>query len=340
MKILVTGVNGFIGTHFLEKALSSTDWQIQGFDIAEDNLAPFKGNPRFSFYRGDIFKENEWLESQVKEADTVLPLAGIAKPAYYLQKPVWTFELDFEQNLKMVRLCAKHKARIIFPSTSEAYGMSADNILKEDESPLITGPIVKMRWIYSCSKQMMDRMIVAYGQEEGLDFSIFRPFNWVGPRLDTFNDAKERKARSVTQMMYDILYRGEVSLVDGGEQRRSFTWVGDGIDALMEIIKNKDGKAKGEIFNIGNPANNYSIKELAEMLIEVMKEFPQYRDRAEKAKLKIIPASTYYGKTYDDMQNRLPSIEKMEKLLGWKPKADMMELLRKTVSWYAEREAN
>ena len=83
-----------------------------------------------------------------------------------------------------------------------------------------------------------------------------------------------------------------------------------------------------------------SLKELAEMLIEVMKEFPQYRDRAEKAKLKIIPASTYYGKTYDDMQNRLPSIEKMEKLLGWKPKADMMELLRKTVSWYAEREAN
>ena len=119
MKILVTGVNGFIGTHFLEKALSSTDWQIQGFDIAEDNLAPFKGNPRFSFYRGDIFKENEWLESQVKEADTVLPLAGIAKPAYYLQKPVWTFELDFEQNLKMVRLCAKHKARIIFPARGE-----------------------------------------------------------------------------------------------------------------------------------------------------------------------------------------------------------------------------
>ncbi len=339
MKIFVTGVNGFIGTHFLEHVLAKTDWKIQGFDIADNNLTPFLDCENFSFSKGDIFTENEWLEEQVKEADVVLPLAGIAKPAYYLQKPVWTFELDFEQNLKMVRLCAKNTTRIIFPSTSEVYGMSEDGVLKEDESPLITGPIVKMRWIYSCSKQMMDRMIFAYGQEEGLEFSIFRPFNWVGPRLDTFKDAEERKARSVTQMIYDILHRGKISLVDGGEQRRSFTWVGDGIDALVEIIKNKDGKANGQIFNIGNPHNNYSVKELAEMLIEVMQEFPQYGEKAKDTVLDIIPASDYYGKTYDDMRNRVPSIEKMENLLGWKPKADMKELLRKTVEWYAQREA-
>jgi len=322
----------------MEGILATTDWQVQGFDIASDNLKPFENNPNFNFYKGDMFKESEWLEQQVKKADVVVPLAGIAKPAYYLEKPVWTFEVDFEQNLKIVRLCAKHKTRIIFPSTSEAYGMSGDEVLKEDESPLITGPIVKMRWIYSCSKQMMDRMIFAYGQEEGLDFSIFRPFNWVGPRLDTFKDAEERKARSVTQMIYDILHRGKISLVNGGEQRRSFTWIGDGIEGLMDIISNKNGKAKSEIFNIGNPKNNYSIKELAEMLIEEMKTFPAYRAKAEVAELDIVQADKYYGKTYDDLQNRIPSVEKMDKLLGWKPKTDMNELIHKTVQWYAEQE--
>lgn len=338
MKILLTGVNGFIGTHLLKGILETTDWHVQGFDLASDNLKPFENNPRFNLYKGDMFKEAEWLEEQVIKADVVIPLAGIAKPAYYLEKPVWTFEVDFEQNLKIVRLCAKHKTRIIFPSTSETYGMSGDEVLTEDESPLITGPIAKMRWIYSCSKQMMDRMIFAYGQEDGLDFSIFRPFNWVGPRLDTFKDAEERKARSVTQMMYDILYRGKISLVNGGEQRRSFTWIGDGIEGLIAIIANKNGKAKGEIFNIGNPSNNYSIKELAEMLIEEMKTVPAYRAKAEAAELEIVQGSKYYGKTYDDLQNRVPSIEKMDRLLDWKPKTDMNGLLHKTVQWYAEQE--
>lgn len=337
-KILITGINGFIGTHLLEALCRDGKWEVQGFDLRSDNLGPFMDHPNFKFTAGDIFKDGKWLEEQVGSSDIVLPLAGIAKPAYYLQKPIWTFELDFEQNLKMVRLCSKYKKRIIFPSTSEVYGMSGDSSLKEDESPLITGPINKMRWIYSCSKQMMDRLIFAYGQEEGLSFTLFRPFNWVGPRLDTFRDASENKARSVTQMIYNVLNSGKISLVNGGEQRRSFTWVGDGIEGLAAIIENKDNKAEGQIFNIGNPDNNYSIRELAEMLINEMKKFPVYREKAEKAELEIISADAYYGKTYDDMQNRLPSVEKMETLLGWKPLTGMRELLNRTISWYADRE--
>lgn len=337
MKILVTGINGFIGTHFAEKAISETDWQIIGFDIAQNNLSPFCGSSRFEFQCGDIFKEEKWLEEKVAECDVVLPLAGIAKPAYYIEKPIWTFELDFEQNLKIVRMCAKHGTRIVFPSTSEVYGMSQDDELKEDSSPLVTGPISKMRWIYSTSKQMMDRMIFAYGQEENLDFTLFRPFNWMGPRLDTFADAKERKARAITQMIYDILERGHVTLVNGGVQRRSFTWIKDAIGALALIIENKNNAASGQIFNIGNPHNNYSIKEMAEMLIEEMKTFPEFKDRADKAVLDVISGDEYYGKTYDDMKNRVPSIENIEKRLGWKPTADMSFILHETLAYYAKQ---
>ncbi|GHS92749.1 hypothetical protein AGMMS50276_01340 [Synergistales bacterium] len=338
MKILITGVNGFIGTHLTERILSDTDWEIRGFDLYSDNISAYSGNPRLLFRQGDVFKEQGWIEEQVRECDVVLPLAGIAKPAYYIKKPVWTFELDFEQNLKVVRMCAKHGVRIIFPSTSEIYGLSADEELTEDESRLITGSIVKTRWIYSCSKQMMDRIIFAYGQEEGLRFSIFRPFNWVGPRLDSFEDARKRVARSVTQIIYDILNRGVVSLVNGGSQKRSFTWIGDGVDGLMAIIANKENKADGQIFNIGNPANSCSIRELAEMLIAEMKLVPIFKERAKRAELSDVQAANYYGDTYDDMQNRVPSVRKIGALLGWRPKTGMAETLRETVSWYAKKE--
>lgn len=338
MKILVTGINGFIGSHLAEAILSGTDWEITGFDLCSDNIADELGNKNINFKRGDIFKDTDWLEEQVKRCDVVIPLAGIAKPVYYLKKPVWTFELDFEQNLKMVRMCAAYGKRLIFPSTSEVYGLSCDDELKENESPLITGPVDKMRWIYSCSKQMMDRMIFAYGQEQELNFSIFRPFNWVGPRLDTFRDAEERSARSVTQMIYDIIFRGEVTIVDGGVNRRSFTWIGDAIEGLLAIIADKEGNAGGEIFNIGNPDNNCSIKEFAKMLVDEMGLFPEFREKAEKAVIVDVPAASYYGRSYEDMKNRKPSVKKMEQLLGWKPRTDMRETLRLTLAWYARRE--
>ena len=339
MRLFITGVNGFIGTHLLESILTKTDWEVCGLDISGSRLLPYEGLSRFTFRKGDIFKADKELEEEVIKADVVIPLAGIAKPAFYIKKPVWTFELDFEQNLKMVRLCAKYGRRLIFPSTSEVYGMSKDAELKEDESPLTVGPIVKTRWIYSCAKQMMDRMIAAYGQEQELQYTLFRPFNWVGPRLDTFRDAENHQARSVTQILYDMTHRRRISLVNGGAQRRSFTWIGDGIDGLMKIIENKNGMADREIFNIGNPANNYSVKELAELIIDEAKKFPEFRAAAEAAVLDTVPSELYYGRSYDDMQNRIPSVRKMEEKLGWRPATGMRELLSRTIAWYAVHEA-
>lgn len=338
MKIFVTGINGFIGSHLLESIIAETDWRVVGFDLSSSNIAAFMDSDRLEFRRGDIFNENEWLEEQVRSCDVVLPLVGIAKPAYYLKRPLLTYELDFEQNLKIVRMCAQHGKRLIFPSTSEVYGMSDSNVLSEDESVLITGPICKMRWIYSCSKQMMDRLIFAYKQERGLRFSIFRPFNWVGPRLDSFADAEARTARSITQMIYDVLHRGQIIAVDGGKNRRSFIWIGDAMGGLMALIADDGRSSDGEIFNIGNPGNNCSIKELAEMIIDVMKEFPQFRGRAERAVIADVAAVDYYGKSYEDLKNRVPSIVKMENLLGWSPRTGMRELVAKTLAYYAELE--
>jgi nucleoside-diphosphate-sugar epimerase len=340
LKIFITGINGFIGSHLMEAILAGTDWKVSGFDLRADNLEEldlFSSDNFISFKPGDIFDEKyrDYINEQIEWCDVVLPLAGIAKPAYYLKKPLWTFELDFEQNLKIVRMCVDLGKRIIFPSTSEVYGMNDGGELLEDTSPLTVGPVPKTRWIYSCSKQMMDRIIFAYGQERGLRFSIFRPFNWTGPRLDTFKDAKEGTARVVTQMIYDILNNGGVTLVGGGSHRRSFTWIGDATDALLRVIANDGGRADGEIFNIGNPANNCSIKELAEALIDEMKRIPAFAERASRAELKDMSADDFYGSTYDDMRDRVPGVAKIENALGWRPSTSTRDILRMTAEYYA-----
>ena len=149
------------------------------------------------------------------------------------------------------------------------------------------------------------------------------------------NDAKEHRARSVTQIIYDILHRGEVKLVGGGEQRRSFTWIGDGTDALLLILRNEGGHADSRIFNIGNPNNNYSIRELTEIIINEMKKFDSFREKAERVKIVTVTPESYYSNGYDDTQNRVPSINNIMNL-GWHPTVTLSEAVNMTLRAYHE----
>ncbi len=327
-KILILGVNGFIGHHLSNRILADTDWEIYGMDMQDDRIRDLVGHPRFHFFEGDITINREWIEYHVKKCDVVLPLVAIATPATYVREPLRVFELDFEANLPIVRSCVKYRKRLVFPSTSEVYGMCADPEFDPENSPLVYGPINKPRWIYACSKQMMDRVIWAYGMEQGLDFTLFRPFNWIGAGLDSINTPKEGSSRVITQFLGQIA-RGEViKLVDGGEQRRSFTYVDDGIIALIKIIANVDGVTTGKIYNIGNPYNNLSVRELAMRMLELAAEYPEYRDNAAKVKLVDATSLDYYGKGYQDVQQRVPKITNTCADLDWQPTVKMDDALR------------
>ncbi|WP_298273563.1 bifunctional UDP-4-keto-pentose/UDP-xylose synthase [Geobacter sp.] len=334
MKVLILGVNGFIGNALTHRILTTTDWEVYGLDMACDKLERSLGDPRFHFLEGDITINKEWIEYNIKKCDVVLPLVAIATPVTYVKDPLRVFELDFEENLKIIRQCVKYRKRVIFPSTSEVYGMSPDREFDEENSPLMLGPINKQRWIYSCAKQMLDRVIYAYGEQEGLRYTLFRPFNWIGPKLDSISTAKEGSSRVLTQFLYNILAGEPIQLVDGGNQRRSFTFVEDGIDCLMRIIENRDGKAEGGIFNIGNPGNDLSVKELAEKLIALVKEYPAYRDKAEACRIVEVSSGQFYGKGYQDMLTRVPSVKNARERLGWEPKTVIDEALRKTLDFY------
>jgi nucleoside-diphosphate-sugar epimerase len=330
MRILILGVNGFIGNALTRRILSTMDWEVYGMDLSASKLEHSMSHERFHFLEGDITINKEWIEYHVKKCDVVLPLVAIATPATYVKEPLRVFELDFEENLRVIRQCVRYRRRVVFPSTSEVYGMSTDPEFDEDTSPLVLGPINKPRWIYSCSKQLLDRVIAAYGQQEGLRYTLFRPFNWIGPKLDDIDAAKEGSSRVVTQFVIN-LFRGEpIRLVDGGEQKRCFTYVEDGIDALMAIIADERGATDSQIFNIGNPASECSVKELAHKLARLYdarrKEIPGYTP----PRIEEVSSAEYYGKGYQDILTRKPSIAKARKLLGWQPRVSLDDALRLT----------
>jgi nucleoside-diphosphate-sugar epimerase len=332
--VLILGVNGFIGHHLSTRILDTTDWRVYGMDMYSERITPLLENPRLHFFEGDITINREWIEYHVKKCDVVLPLVAIATPATYVREPLRVFELDFEANLWVVRLCVKHRKRVLFPSTSEVYGMCHDSEFDPYASELIYGPIDKPRWIYACSKQLLDRVIHAYGMRDELDYTLFRPFNWIGPGLDNMHAAKEGSSRVITQFLGHIMRGENVRLVDGGNQRRCFTGISDGIDALMKMIENADGRASRKIFNVGNPANSLSVRELAQEMLRVAATYAEYRTNAAKVRLVETTAAEYYGKGYQDVENRVPKIDNTQADLDWTPQVTMQQALQQIFDAY------
>jgi UDP-4-amino-4-deoxy-L-arabinose formyltransferase/UDP-glucuronic acid dehydrogenase (UDP-4-keto-hexauronic acid decarboxylating) len=336
MKILILGVNGFIGNSLVKAIMEKTDWDVYGMDLSCSKLEHSFGNPRFHFVEGDISINREWVEYHIKKCDVVLPLVAIATPMTYVKAPLRVFELDFEENLKVIRQCVRYEKRIVFPSTSEVYGMCADTEFYEDTSNLVLGPIQKQRWIYACAKQLLDRVIWAYGESAALKFTLFRPFNWIGPKLDDIYAAKIGSSRVVTQIIIDIVRGQPIKLVDGGSQKRCFTYIDDGINCLMKIIEDKDSMCNSQIFNIGNPENECSIRDLAHKLIQLAMEHSACKRLADSVKVIEVTADNYYGKGYQDISSRKPSIRKAQILLKWTPQVSLEQALKATFDFFVE----
>ncbi|OGV74607.1 MAG: bifunctional UDP-glucuronic acid oxidase/UDP-4-amino-4-deoxy-L-arabinose formyltransferase [Lentisphaerae bacterium RIFOXYB12_FULL_65_16] len=332
--ILILGVNGFIGNALTERLLASGKYDVHGMDLRSNHVQRFLGQPGFHFDECDISIHREWLEYHIRKCDIVMPLIAIATPIEYTRNPLRVFELDFEENLRVVRYCVRYGKRIIFPSTSEVYGMCDESEFDEDNSKLILGPIRMQRWIYSCSKQLLDRVIWAYGQQQGLKFTLFRPFNWVGPRLDSLKAARIGSSRAITQLILNLVEGTPILLIDGGSQKRCFTDVTDGVECLYRIVENATGVCDGQIINIGNPDNEASIRELAQMLVAKFDAHPLRAKFPPFAGYREVESRSYYGAGYQDVQNRKPSIRNARRLVGWSPTVGMEKSVEQTLDFF------
>ncbi len=332
-RVLILGVNGFIGNHLSERLLRDDRYEVYGLDIGSDAIERLRSHPNFHYVEGDISIHTEWIEYHIKKCDVVLPLVAIATPIEYTRNPLRVFELDFEENLKLVRYCVKYNKRVIFPSTSEVYGMCQDQYFDEDTSNLVVGPVNKQRWIYSVSKQLLDRVIWAYG-DKGLKFTLFRPFNWMGPRLDRLDSARIGSSRAITQLILNLVEGTPIRLFDGGEQKRCFTDIADGIEALARIIDNDNGVCDGQIINIGNPENEASIRQLGEELLRQFEAHPLRHNFPPFAGFRDVESKAFYGTGYQDVAHRKPSIENAKRLLNWEPSVQMSETIGNTLDFF------
>lgn len=333
-RVLILGVNGFIGNALSERLLQSDKYEIHGMDLQSNYVQNLLGRPGFFFEEGDISIHREWMEYHIRKCDVVVPLVAIATPIEYTRNPIRVFELDFEENLRVVRHCVKYGKRIVFPSTSEVYGMCDEEEFDEDNSKLVLGPIRMQRWIYSCCKQLLDRVIWAYGQKEGLRFTLFRPFNWIGPKLDSLASARIGSSRAITQLILNLVEGTPIQLIDGGSQQRCFTDVSDGVECLYRIIENRNSACDGKIINIGNPDNQISIRGLAELLLSRFELHPLRPKFPPFAGFRMVESKSYYGTGYQDVQHRRPSIRNAKRLLDWAPSVGLEESVGRTLEFF------
>jgi UDP-4-amino-4-deoxy-L-arabinose formyltransferase/UDP-glucuronic acid dehydrogenase (UDP-4-keto-hexauronic acid decarboxylating) len=197
----------------------------------------------------------------------------------------------------------------------------------------VLGPINKQRWIYSARKQLLDRVIWAYGRRRTAVHAV--PAVQLGrgaPPTASIPHASAARARSRSSS--SISCRTPVTLVDGGEQKRCFTDVDDGIEAMFRIIQNRGGCCDGQIINIGNPDNEVSIRGLAELLVECFDRHPLRRHFPPFAGFRIAASSDYYGQGYEDVTHRRPSIRNARRLLQWEPKVLLAETIDKTLDFF------
>lgn len=339
-RIAVLGAGGFIGSHLVPALLERFDCAIDAVDVDFEKLSGTDARVRRIRAR---VEEPGLAEEITSRSSVVLSLTALCNPAQYSTIPLQVIDANFTHLLPLVKCCAARQVRLIHFSTAEVYGrraLDADGQamaeMSEDSSSLMLGPISKERWSYACAKQLLERVIWAHGRHEGLPFTLIRPFNTIGPRMDYLPGVDGEGTPRVLACFMNQLLRGEpLQLVDGGAQKRAFMAVSDMVEAICRVVE-RSKACDGQILNLGNPRNNVSIAELGHALSAC---FAQLVPQARPARFESISAEEFYGPGYDDTHERVPDIRKARSLLSWEPRETLGGMLPGIVSDYVARYA-
>jgi UDP-apiose/xylose synthase len=258
-------------------------------------------------------------------------LIAYANPSIYVTDPLEVFDLNFVQNLEIAKLCIAHRKRLIQYSSAEVYGKTADGgAYVEDATDSVLGPVHKQRWIYATGKMLLERVLYAHGVAGHLEFTIIRPFNFIGSRIDYLVPANAIGGpRVFPHFISALLTGGPIRLVDGGHVRRAFMHIDDANRAFQAIL-DQPVAARNQIFNVGNPDNDLSIRELASLMMALYEELT-----GRKPTSQIVPISgeAFYGSGYEDSSRLPPDVSKM-RALGWVPRHDVRTTLLDAMRYY------
>ena len=198
------------------------------------------------------------------------------------------------------------------------------------------GPIKAQRWTYAAAKQLLERVIYAYGSEGKLEYSIVRPLNFVGARMDYIPGIDgEGTPRVLACFMDALMFNKPLQVVDGGHARRTFTAISDAVEAIIKIIDRPE-QARNQIFHIGNPTNECSMRELAELMIELYQEIRD-EHRSRDFSIETVSSEEFYGEGYEDCDRRVPDISKAQELLDWNPEVGLRDAMRIAIESFVKQ---
>ncbi len=334
-RICVLGGGGFLGSHLIEALISRTPAALVAVDTSLARLGHLASEPRLRCVEGTV-KDTELLASVVDEAEVVVSLTALCVPSLYNTQPARVIDANFTDLLPLIELCTHQRKWLVHFSTCEVYGRppASASLMAEEDTALVLGPVRSERWTYACAKQLLERLIWAHGTHGELPFTIIRPFNVIGPRMDFIPGIDgEGTPRVLACFMEALLRQQPLSLVDGGQQRRSFIYIDDFIEAVIGVLQARS-RCEGEILNIGNPEYDMSIAELARRMITL---YSRHFGGDPELPCRRVSALDFYGAGYEDVMQRIPDISKLQARIEWAPSTDLDQALLKIFEDYTAR---
>lgn len=311
--VLVTGGAGFIGSHLVERLLADGQRVVVIDDLSTGNLTNLDGVAKHPGLRIVCSKVSisPDLPSLVAESSAIYHLAAAVGVELVLRSPIHTLETNLHESEVLLQLAEKHQVPFLLTSSSEVYGKSEKPAFDESDDLLI-GPPNHIRWSYACSKLMDEFLALAYGQERGLPVVVARLFNTVGPR-------QTGRFGMVLPRFITAAKQGQPLRVYGdGLQTRCFCYVSDAVDALVQLQNCRE--ACGQVFNVGS-TEEVTILELARTIIETLNSSSQ---------IELVPYQQAYAPGFEDMRQRKPSVMKLERTVGMRPRTSLRQIIQRT----------
>ncbi len=320
MRVLITGGAGFIGSHLCDALLERGE-QV---DIIDDlstgkleNISRLLDNPKFRFVDDSVLNE-KMMYLLIDRCDIIYHLAAAVGVQLIVDEPVRTIETNIRGTEIVLNLAKKFRKKVLLASTSEIYGKSTHVPFKEEDDRLL-GSTIYSRWSYSTSKAVDEFLGLAYAKQYQLPVVITRFFNTVGPRQTG------QYGMVIPRFTEAALQNRPLRVFGSGKQTRCFGYVGDVVRAIIALMEKKE--AEGEIFNVGSD-QEISIADLAEKIIRLT---------GSQSEIKYISYEEAYGQPFDDMERRVPSLDKISRAIGYHPEVDLEELLMKVIEYSRQK---
>ncbi|MEO8072748.1 MAG: GDP-mannose 4,6-dehydratase [Acidobacteriota bacterium] len=319
MKILITGGAGFVGSHLADKLIGEGHEITVIDDLSTgrySNVEHLEGEKNFRLII-DTVLNNKLMEELIRETDRVYHMASAVGVKLIMEHPVKTIETIFRGTDVVLGFCSRYRKRVLIPSTSEVYGKGASVPFREEDD-LLTGSTDKHRWAYACAKTLDEFLALAHWKETRLPVVVVRLFNTVGPRQTG------QYGMVVPNFIKFALMNKPLYVHGDGTQSRCFGHVYDVVEGLTKVIETPE--CFGQVVNLGN-AEEVTIKGLAEKAIEMT---------GSSSEIIYIPYSEAYGEGFEDMQRRVPSLEKAKRLVGYQPTRTLETIINDVAEQFRE----